>query len=494
MVAEGNKVWRTRVCHKFQDRLGIAWLTIPTEKKPSKNKNKGKAASGNAPVHGPPGSSSTTDTPSESLEALSITAKDSRLLQLPLELRGKIYAHLLDTRVTSPSKPFAYRPLVRDGKLRLKATSPPFQLHTAILRVNKQVQIESANTLYSSNLFIRLNLYNDDVYWTQSLLEGTKMGFVCSNPDLVSKLTRHALDVKIVQDRSKRLRCQVVFPAIYLPRFTTFLQTMCDALPRWGKEHAIHLDLRHKYRSGPAENERLLLEPWRRLHGLSAVVVGTDIIPSAYAKSLQTAMTGEFEPWSWLKSATNMKDMGSEEFKKGQWGDARDHYRNTLSILESVFQSARQGRLLSTMPPKFGHAINKLRFQCELNLALCCLKLKTHWAEALLAADNAIDLADDNEMNRVWEACAPKVPANDKSDYSAVDRSKARFRRGSIMIELGEYGYAASDLEDALKENPEDAIIQSAFETAKEKYDPTARHGAVVSRLWGFQRPRAPRW
>ncbi|KAG6986418.1 hypothetical protein G7Y79_00095g101320 [Physcia stellaris] len=326
-------------------------------------------------------------------------------------------------------------------------------------------------------MFVRLSLYNDDVYWTQSLLEGTEMGFVCSNPDLVSKLTRHALDVKIIQERSKRLRCQVVFPVLYLPRFTAFLQQMCDALPRWGKEHAIHLHLRRKYRSGPAENERLLLEPWRRLHGLSEVVVGTDIIPSA-----------------WLKSATNMKDMGSEEFKKGHFGDARDHYRNTLSILESVLQSVRQGRLLSTMPPKFGHAINKLRFQCELNLALTCLKLNTHWAEALLAADNAIDLADDNEMNRVWQACAPKVPANDKSEYSTVDRSKARFRRGSIMIELGEYGYACSDLEDALKETPEDAIIQSAFKTAKEKYDPTARHGAVVSQLWGFQRPRAPRW
>lgn len=420
--------------------------------------------------------------------------KDSRILQFPLDLREKIYAYLLDTGFTRPSKPFAYRPLVRDGQLRLRATSAPFQIHTAILRVNKQVNIESINTLYSSNLFVRLSLYNDDVYWTQSLLEGTEMGFVCSNPDLVSKLTRHALDVKIIQERSKRLRCQVVFPAIYVPRFTTFLQTMCDALPRWGNEHVIHLYLRHKYRGGPAENERLLLEPWRRLHGLSEVVVGTEIIPSAYGKSLQTAMTGEFEPWSWLKSATNMKDLGSEEFHKEHFRNASDHYRNTLSILESVLQSARKGRLLTIMPPQFGQAINKLRFQCELNLALCCLKLKTNWAEALLAADNAIDLVDNDDLERVWEACAPKIPANDKSEYTAVDRSKALYCRGSIMLALGEYGYACYDLEDALEEAPGDPNIQSAFERAQEKFDPTALHGAKVSRLLGYRRPRIPRW
>lgn len=319
------------------------------------------------------------------------------------------------------------------------------------------------------------------------------MGFVCGNPDLVSKLIKHALDVNIIQEKSKRLRCQMIFPVILLPRFTNFLQQMCDALPRWGKEHAIHLHLRHKYQSGP-ETERLLLEPWRSLHGLSEVVVGTDVISPEYAKTLQTAMTTTFEPHKWLESMKSMKEVGSAEFKKGNVRNACDHYQNVLSVLESVLKSASDGRLLSTMPTEFGQAVNKLRFQCELNLALCCLKLKTSWEEALLAADNAIDLAEGNGIDHVWSACAPRIPANDKSEYTAVDRNKARFRRGSIMIELGEYGYACSDLQTALQDAPGDTIIQNAFELAKEKYDPTVRPGISLRRLWAYERPAVPGW
>ena len=372
---------------------------------------------------------------------MDVKTPESRLLRLPLELRQKIYTYLLDTRYAQANRNFSYHQKTRSGKIKLKATAPPFAICTAILRTNKQIYVESIHTLYSSNLFVRLSIYNDDIYWTQSFLEGTEMVFVCSNSDLLSKFKRHALDVKIIQEGSKQLCCQVVFSVLHLPHFLTFLGVMCDTLPKWGREHAIHLHLQHKYRTGPAATERLLLEPWRNLQGLSEVVVGTENISADYAKSLETAMTADFEPRRWLNSLVTMKKMGTQDFSVGDILGARSHYSNVPMILESVYNSDK-GRSVRSMPAEFGQEVNKLRFQCELNLALCylklcCLDLEKGLRDGLLAANKAVDLAEDHEIENVWEACAPRIPYNNRSNYTAVERSKARFRRASIMMEAG---------------------------------------------------------
>ena len=152
-------------------------------------------------------------------------------------------------------------------------------------------------------------------------------------------------------------------------------------------------------------------------------------------------MTTDFEPRRWLNSLVTMKKTGTLDFSVGDILGARSHYSNVLMILESVYNRDK-GRSVRSMPAKFGQEINKLRFQCELNLALCylklcCLDLEKGLRDGLLAANNAVDLAEDHEIDNVWEACAPRIPYNNKSNYTAVERSKARFRRASIMMEAG---------------------------------------------------------
>lgn len=157
----------------------------------------------------------------------------------------------------------------------------------------------------------------------------------------------------------------------------------------------------------------------------------------------------------------------------------------------------------------------------------------SRWDEVILAADNAVDFAEDFEIDRVWRACTPWIPANDKSGYTAAERSKARYRRASIMMEVGyaflvssspasfryssyhqtclfsvrknaglgfhllgvyvkvnvlisthgEWGFACADLETALRDAPGDMMVISAFQKAKEKYDPAVRPGAALRRL-----------
>lgn len=126
---------------------------------------------------------------------------------------------------------------------------------------------------------------------------------------------------------------------------------------------------------------------------------------------------------------------------------------NVNGLLESVLDSGH-GKTLVSQSQQFNQAISKLRYQCELYLANCSLKrrkapyeeafgVNSQWKEALLAAWRAYYLAEDVTTDRVWAACAPWIPGNDKSAYSAVERSNARFCCGSILSELG-YVFPAS--------------------------------------------------
>ncbi len=212
--------------------------------------------------------------------------QSSQLLRLPLKIREQIYTYLLDVRHTiRGQRSFVCFPQIQDGKLRIISSSKPFHFSLAILRTNKQIHRECLHIFHTTNLFVRLSLYNDDIYWTQAFLEGSGLPFVSSNHSRLSTLTPQTLDVELIMEDSQNLRCQVVFTVHYLPRFIQFLKTMCDSLPRWSREHSIHLFLRHRYRSGPLAIENILLEPWRALHGLHQVVIGTDIVSPSYALS-----------------------------------------------------------------------------------------------------------------------------------------------------------------------------------------------------------------
>ncbi|KAL8965856.1 MAG: hypothetical protein Q9183_003655 [Haloplaca sp. 2 TL-2023] len=291
-------------------------MTEEIESNARKATSKTKNKSGN--------SAQAANTVTNGLAALSLGIPQSRLLLLPLEVRLRIYAYLLDTKHVRSTRDLHYRSRVQDGFLRLRADPPPFSICTAILRVNKQIHHEAIDNFYRSNMFVRLSMYNDDIEWTESLLGETQLSFVCSNPDLVANVKGHALDVRLIQEKSKILRCQVIFPAIFLQVFVDFLQTMCDTVPKWGKEHAIHLYMRQRYRNGPMAAENVLLEPWRRLHGIQSVAVGSALVAPDYANGLRTAMMSQFNPQRWLQSVVKMKDDGIQELSRGQSQSAID--------------------------------------------------------------------------------------------------------------------------------------------------------------------------
>lgn len=363
-----------------------------------------------------------------------IQEQSSHLLRLPLELREKIYTYLLDVRhVRNPSS-FVYTSQVRGGKLRLIPSSKPFNFSTAILRTNKQIHRESLYIFHTNNLFVRLSLYNDDIYWTQVLFEGSELGFVSSNLPRLSTLTTQALDVAITMEDSRHLRCQVVFPALYLPHLIQLLESMCTALPQWSRDHSISLFLRHKYRSGPLAMENLLLEPWRALHGIHQVVVGTEVASPSLAQSLRASMMGsKWDPWTWLESVRRQKEMGAAEMRQGMYADKVGFFTNTIAVLEKLY-SGPQYPALKAAGEEFDKAVNRLRLQCELNILLAAVKTLADCDLASEAGDRVLSLVQGN--TDAWANTAPQMPRNHVSWYTDVDVAKARYQRGYLIMEM----------------------------------------------------------
>ena len=312
------------------------------------------------------------------------------------------------------------------------------------------------------------------------------MGFVSSNPEHLAKVTRHALDVDIIEERSKQKRCQVLFPAMWLPRLVGFLELPCNTLPKWGQDHEIMLHLRHKYTSGPGVMEQALLEPWRCLRGLRTVIVKPHLVAPAYADSLrEDMMGGNLQPWTWLKSVSATKESGSTCFKEGNIADACTAFMTAVAALENTYRAVGRAQILHDTPAQFHQSVNHLRFQCELNIALAICRLKTDWEMGLLGADNAVDLAENNPEAVVWgrtRGAIPLQPHNHSSWYTDAERAKARFRRASIMMALGEYGFACSDLSLAERLRPSDLAIRDAFDKARNEYDPNVRPGIALRR------------
>lgn len=85
--------------------------------------------------------------------------------------------------------------------------------------------------------------------------------------------------------------------------------------------------------------ESLLLEPWRSLHGIQSVVVGTSIVAPDYANGLRTSMMTRFHPDKWLQSLGKLKDIAIQDFAKGHSQDAINHcmYAHSEASSFSVF-------------------------------------------------------------------------------------------------------------------------------------------------------------
>ena len=348
--------------------------------------------------------------------------------------------------------------------------------------------------LWSSNKFIRLTLYNDDLQAAMDLLQHSEMGFVSTNPHSLSKMTSHTLDVEISETpHNKRKTCVVLFPSLFLPRFVDFLRRVCNPLPLWGQNHRIGLTLRNQSSGTLHSLIEALLEPWRVLQGLSAVTVDDKLVGTAYARSLEEAMTNDgINPWKWLKSVTEFQESGARYLEDGDLDKVLSTSTLVGVYMNNTFHNAALAPALQEAPPIFHKAVSRLRFLGDLDVSRALVGLSSQhlWGMALMAANNAVYLSEDsNTVHEIWRKgneAAVFQPMNDASWYSDEERSKARFARGSFMMIVGEYGYACDDFSVAKDLCPNDTAIAQALDKAKEEYHPNIRPGAALQRAGLF--------
>ncbi|OCK75365.1 hypothetical protein K432DRAFT_174564 [Lepidopterella palustris CBS 459.81] len=406
------------------------------------------------------------------------------LLTLPIEIRNRIYTHLLDTEYVNVGLPnVSYTHSLANSILHFRASRPPFPVSTSLFYVNRQLHSESTGYFYSKNLFIRLSLYMSDADLAWPLLSNGLL-FSVASPPKVAASTLHALDVSLVMEHSSVMRASVIFPAQYLPRLLVFLSLQNESNASWGPSHALTLSIRNTYAFPTVHLQGDLLEPFRLLHNLSRVEVSATHISPYYAHSLERDMTRpSFSASAWLAGVMEQKEQGNVWFRRGEYEEALQCYAMAVIMLQSTYRS--RGEELEAQSSSFNKEVNRLRWQCECNIAFCGVQLGTEWdgssvehartAQRLMtaesAAQNALYLVTANEAQNPWLLTAASVPENQADFYTDAERAKTWFRMGNVHAALKEWIWACGYFERAQELAPKDEAIRKKFAEARDKVD-----------------------
>ncbi|CDK25162.1 unnamed protein product [Kuraishia capsulata CBS 1993] len=141
-----------------------------------------------------------------------------------------------------------------------------------------------------------------------------------------------------------------------------------------------------------------------------------------------------------LKAAETIKESGTLLFKKADLTNARFKYAKALRYANELMPDKDQDRETYA---KFMDLKKKL----FLNLSLCCFKIGDH-QRAVDYAGYLLELDDDFKV-------------------SALERSKALYRRGMSYLSLKKNSLALESLKEAKLNNPDDVNINSALERAE---------------------------
>lgn len=132
-----------------------------------------------------------------------------------------------------------------------------------------------------------------------------------------------------------------------------------------------------------------------------------------------------------IEVGERVRQVGNKAFLAQQYELAIDKYEKALRYLASAIPTSAAGQ-----------AIKDKKLACHNNAAQCYLKLEK-WADARDAAANALDIDGSN--------------------------NKARFRRGTALIGLGDYDDAVNDLKACAEAEPGNADVAAKLQFAREQ-------------------------
>ncbi|KAF2185260.1 hypothetical protein K469DRAFT_165480 [Zopfia rhizophila CBS 207.26] len=437
------------------------------------------------------------------------TGKPS-LATLPPSIRNNIYKHLLDTEFVNVGKPnVSYTHSIKDNVLQFKASRPPFPVNTAIFHVNRQISAEAIQYFYSQNLFVRLSLYTSNARHAKTMLEDSGVLFSVASPETVEKSKSHAMDLSIVEKNSSQKRATVLFPAQYLPRLINFLDQAGNATKKWGPSHSIFINVLNTYNFPIARLQGDLLELFRLLTNIGNVEVDSKNLLPGYAESLQQSMTvASFDPQAWLTAVTEIADSADAAREARNWEIGNQHGQSAIIALTYAYLTRAEP--LHSQPEDFSKSVQRLRWRCELGIGKAMFKQHQKATESkdwltdpkvpleerkaiardmLLAetsTSQALSLATDspNPSSNPWFQTLPAetIPPNKATWFTDEERGITWYACGIVHMVLGEYLFAAGDLERAVGLRPEGKNFEDAFAKAREGIDWKVRPGTGLRR------------
>jgi hypothetical protein len=421
------------------------------------------------------------------------------LADLPASVRNNIYKYALDTELVNAGETnVAYTHSIKDGVLHFRASRPPFPVQTSLFYVNKNLSKEALHYFYSSNLFVRFEIYSSDARHAKTMLEDSGLLFSTAPPNLLDHSTQHALNLTIVEKNSTHKRATVMFPAQYLPRLINFLSQASSTTKSWAPAHSLSLTVLTTYTFPLSRLQGDLLEPFRLLANIgSAAIDATHLLPG-YAQGLQTSMTApSFSPDAWLKTITSLADLSDAAREKEKYETAVQY--NHAAVIALTHAYLTHPETLHTQPDPFTRAIQRLRWRTELALGIGLSLLHRSAgadamtpssASALLLAESslsrALSLATDapSPASNPWFASLPVelIPANKNTWFSDAERAQTWYALGAAHAALGENLFAAGDMERALGlwgHAEGRARVEGAFEQVRARIDAEMAAGGV---------------
>lgn len=432
------------------------------------------------------------------------------LTDLPPSVRNRIYAHVLDTELVNVGKPnVSYTHSIKDGVLQFKASRPPFPVETALFYVNKEISKEALVYFYSKNLFVKFEVYSGDARHAKTMLEDSGLLFSVAEPEKVDNCKRHALDLTILEKNSAQKRAVVMYPAQYLPRLINFMDQASRASGTWAPTHALFMTVLNTYDLEIARLQGDVLELFRLLTNVGAVTIDkTNLLPG-YAEGLQTSMTAAtFDPDAWLSNLSETIDRAVSFREKKDY--ATSTQLSQSAIISMTYAFLTRAETLHSQPEAFQKSIQRLRWRTELGLGTtvytkhASLTADSTWltnsstspairqtaAKDLLAAETAtsqaLSIATDSPEPRSnpWFRSLPPelIPPNKPDWFTEQEKGMSWYACGLVHNALGEFLFAAGDLERAQDMWKDGEGVKEAFDRAREGIDWQVRPGTGLKR------------